>query len=407
MPDSTETATTLETARTPEAAEARDGTAPETVVAPTETATATRNQATEQERRAAFAACERFLSGHGPVRPRAALEALAQEAGADEEPDMYGRGALIEEFEREVARLLGKEAAVFMPSGTMAQQIALRIWSERRGCPTVAFHPLCHLEIHEEKGYARLHGLHGQLVGEPHRLLTLGALEGIREPLAALLLELPQREIGGQLPSWEDLQAQTAWARERGAAVHMDGARLWESAPFYGRGYAEIAALFDSVYVSFYKGIGALTGAALAGPADFIAEARVWQRRHGGNLIRLYPYVLSARAGLRNRLDRFPHYHERAKAIAAVLRTLPGVAVVPDPPQTHMMHVYTQGERDRLMAAAVHLARDERVSLFGWLAGTELPGYVKFELSVGDASDALSEEEIRTYFARVLEEARG
>ena len=93
---------------------------------------------------------------------------------------------------------------------------------------------------------------------------------------------MPQREIGGQLPSWSDLEAQVAWARDRGVAVHMDGARLWESGPFYERSYAEIAALFDSVYVSFYKGIGAIAGAALSGPAPFIGEARLWQRRSGG-----------------------------------------------------------------------------------------------------------------------------
>ena len=150
----------------------------------------------------------------------------------------------------------------------MAQQIALRIWADRQRSPTVAFHPTCHLEIHEQKGYELLHGLHGRLVGERSRLLTLDDLRATPGPLAALLLELPQREIGGQLPSWSDLEAQVAWARERGVAVHMDGARLWESGPFYERSYAEIAALFDSVYVSFYKGIGAIAGAALAGPAD-------------------------------------------------------------------------------------------------------------------------------------------
>jgi threonine aldolase len=363
--------------------------------------------ATERERRAIFARCERFLSGHGRLRPREALEALAREAGEDEQPDQYGEGALIEDFEREIAGLLGKEAAVFLPSGTMAQQIALRIWSERRQCATVAFHPLCHLEVAEEMAYQRLHGLRGRLVGDSYRLLTLKDLMAVKEPVAALLLELPQRHIGGQLPTWQDLEQQTAWAREHwGAAVHMDGARLWEAAPYYDRPYAEVAALFDSVYVSFYKGLGGLAGSALAGPREFIAEARVWQRRHGGNLIRLYPYVLSARAGLRAHLHRFPHYHARAKSIAATLRTLPGVVVKPDPPQSHMMHVYLPGHRERLLDAATQLAREERVALFGWLTATELPDYAKFELAVGDATDALRDAEIALYLSRVLAAAR-
>jgi threonine aldolase len=356
----------------------------------------------QRERRAIFDRCERWLIGHGRRSLRAEMEALAAEAGADDTADIYGSGPLIETFEREVAALLGKEAAAFMPSGTMVQQIALRIWSERTGHNVVAFHPTCHLELHEEHGYQRLHGLHAQLVGEPHRLLTLDDLRAVAEPIAALLLELPQREIGGQLPEWEALVAQTAWARQRGAGAHMDGARLWEAAPYYGRSYDEVAALFDTVYVSFYKGIGGIVGAALAGPADFIAEARVWQRRHGGTLRTLAPYVLAARRGLRERLERFPAYHERAVAIARALATVPGILLKPDPPQTHMMHVYLHGDAERLMDEIVAIARDERVALATGLRGCELPGYCMFELSVGDAALALSDDEIASYFGRVM-----
>src|SRR6185437_1694219 len=244
--------------------------------------------------------------------------------------------------------LLGKEAAVFMPSGTMAQQIALRVWSERKQCRTVGFHPTCHLEIHEQKGYQALHGLRGRLVGNAHQVITLDDVKAIHEPLAALLLELPLREIGGQLPGWDDLGAQSDWAREHNIAMHMDGARLWESGPYYGRSYAEIAALFDTVYVSFYKGIGGIAGATLAGPADFIAEARVWQRRHGGNLVQLYPYVIAAREGLRLRLPRFAGYHERALRIAQALGEVPGVIIKPTPPQTNMIFFYQPANPEKL-----------------------------------------------------------
>jgi threonine aldolase len=322
----------------------------------------------------------------------------------DELADNYGQGALIEQFEREVAGLLGKAAAAFLPSGTMAQQIALRIWSERSGRATVAYHPLCHLEVSEEKGYERLHGLHARLVGHPRRLLTLDDLRGVAEPLAALLLELPQHSLGGMLPEWDELVAQAEWAHARGTALHLDGARLWEAAPYYERSYAEVAALFDSVYVSFYKGIGGLAGAALAGSEDVIAEARVWRVRHGGRVIHLFPYVLAARAGLRRRLSRFPHYHTRAVAIAASLAALPGVTIKPNPPQVHMMHVYLRGARDHMLREALAIAREDHVALLRSLslAPTDLPDVWSFELAVGDAADAISDAEVAAYFTRIL-----
>jgi threonine aldolase len=360
---------------------------------------------TAEERAASFTRCDRFLNGHGRKRPREILEALAEEAGVDELADVYGTGSLIVDFEQEIAGLLGKEEAVFLPTGTMAQQIALRIWSERAHSTLVGFHPTCHLQLHEQMGYQRLHGLQARLIGEPERLLHLSDLQLVAEPLAALLLELPQREIGGQLPEWEELQAEIAWAKERRIALHMDGARLWEAAPYYERTYAEVAALFDSVYVSFYKGIGGISGSALAGPQDFIKEARVWQVRHGGRPFTLFPYILAARAGLRQRIARFPQYHARALAIAEILGTVPGILVKPSRPQTHMMHVYLRGSVEALSAANADIARESRVQLARGFVATELPGYAKFELSIGDAVEALSDEEIEGLFRQLMRAA--
>jgi threonine aldolase len=360
----------------------------------------------EERYRAAVSGAERFLNAwHGLPDARTRLESLADALDERERADRYGEGERLERLERRTAELLGKEAAVFMPSGTMAQQIAMRIWCERGGRATIAFHPTCHLELHEEKGYERLHGLHATLVGDPNRLLTLADLEALREPVAALLLELPQREIGGLLPEWDDLVAQAAWAREHDVALHLDGARLWEAQPYYDRPHAELAGLFDSVYVSFYKGLGGMAGAVLAGDAELVAEARVWQRRHGGTLVTMFPYVVAAETALDERLERMPVYLEHARAIAAALATVDGVEVVPDPPQTPLFHVHLEGGHDALADAALSVAEEHRVFLFADPSSTSSPRRQRHEVMVGDVTLALSPDEVRGLYAEVVERA--
>jgi threonine aldolase len=357
---------------------------------------------TPTRRQELWRSCERCLIGHGPRNIQAELLALAQSAG-NEPPDSYGSGGALEELEAELAQLLGKPAALFLPSGTMAQQIALRIHAERARCRTLAFHPTCHLELHEQRGYQRLHGLDAVLVGRRDRLLTRADLDALAEPVAALLLELPQREIGGQLPSWEELSAQCSWARERGVALHVDGARLWESAPFYSRSPRELCALFDTVYVSFYKALGAIAGAALLGEPDFIREARLWQRRHGGNLVSLYPYVLSAREGLRTRLPRVPQYVAQARSIAARLNRLPGVRIVPAPAHTSLFHVHLPRTGERLLDASAAIAEERSLALLTRVRPCDIAGYSVVELSIGDGACALSLDEVEDGFRELLE----
>src|SRR5690349_1990953 len=135
--------------------------------------------------------CDRFLLGHGPHSAGQILSSITTDLGVDR----YGSGGAVQALEAEICRVLGKPAAVFMPSGTMAQQIALRIHADRRRSRVVAFHPTCHLEIHEDKAYQRLHDLVGVAIGNPRKLFTIGDLRAIREPLAAVMWELPQREI--------------------------------------------------------------------------------------------------------------------------------------------------------------------------------------------------------------------
>ncbi|MDQ6929765.1 MAG: beta-eliminating lyase-related protein [Candidatus Eremiobacteraeota bacterium] len=334
------------------------------------------------------------------------LSRVSSEARDDEHPDRYGGGALLENFERETAQLLGKDAAVFMPSGTMAQQIALRIHAEQTGNDRVGLHPQSHLVMWEADAYERLSGLRGVPVGAPHRLNTLADLQALKELPGTLLVELPEREIGGMLRSWDELCEIVAWCAARDIRLHLDGARLWETQPFYAdRSYSEIAGLFDTVYVSFYKILNGIAGAALAGPKALIDQARVWQHRHGGRLVQLYPYVLSARAGLRTFLPRMRAYRERAAQIAQILSEFPAMIVTPNPPHTNMMHIYIRGDESKLDAAMVEIARETGLALFGALAAAPVPGYCKFERSIGEGAFEISDDEIRLLFERLLKSA--
>jgi threonine aldolase len=355
----------------------------------------------EAEWREVMRGCERRLAGPPQRTAAEVLRDAADALATDAQVDHYGDG-LVEAFEAEMAERLGHEAALLFPSGTMAQQIALRLHCDARGVRTVAFHPTCHLELHEHAGYAHLHGLAAELIGDRDALIELDDITGLHVPVGAVLLELPQREIGGRLPEWDDLVAQVAAAREAGAAVHLDGARIWEAAPYYDRPHAEIASLFDTAYVSLYKGLGGIAGSVLAGPADLIAAASVWRRRHGGSLYHLFPLVAAVRPGLRELAPRMGEFLSHTRAVAAALGAVDGVSVVPDPPQTLLFHLHLPGEPDALLASVVAVAREHGVWLFGPPRRSVVPGICKVELSLYEPALQVAPAEAAQLLAAVV-----
>ncbi|KUL42176.1 threonine aldolase family protein [Actinoplanes awajinensis] len=330
---------------------------------------------------AAMRGCDRILDGVRPKSLRERLAELSEAAGPELMPDYYGDG-LVGELEDRVAGLLGAEAAVFFPTGTMAQQVAIRYGADLTGRSTVALHPLGHQEMHERRAYADLTGLRSVHPTAAPRNPTAAEIAALPEPVGTVVLELPMRDAGFVLPTWAELTEVCEAARGSGARVHLDGARLWESAPYLGHSLAEIAGRADSTYVSFYKTLGGLSGAALTGTTALAAYARLWRHRYGGQLFQQWPAVLSALVGLDRELPRVPEYVRHARTIAAALAQLPGAVVFPQPPHTHQFRLWLPHPAALLNDAGLLLAEEEKVWFTGGWRDTEIPGHAVTEVSV-------------------------
>lgn len=338
--------------------------------------------------------CTRWLNGHRPLRSmRESLLALADLPDASQALDVYGDGAALQALEAEVAALLGKPAARFMHKGVAAQLAALRVHCGTGDGP-VALHPQSHIAIDEAEAFEVLMGLRGQRIGGVDQPFSAGHLAALIQRPAVVVVELPLRRAGYRLPGWGELQAISHWCRAAGVPLHFDGARLWEAAAYYGRPLAEIAALADSVYVSFYKGLGGLAGCVLAGEAAFIADIAPWQSRLAGNLFTVHPFVLSARQGLRQQLPRMAAYRERALALAAHLAAQPGWRVAPEPPQVNAFQLHLPVAPERLREGLLQVARAQAF----WLgaravASQQLAGGAMVEVVIGDAADGWADGE--------------
>lgn len=347
--------------------------------------------------------CDKFLHGHYPVRPIDYFCELSKEVGLDQERDHYGVGEELQKFEDYLSDLFGFEDCLFFQSGTMAQIISMRIWSERAHNHTIGFHPNCHLELHEHMSYQKLHQLDSVLIGHKERLITLDDLKALKKSPSVVLFELPQREIGGQLPEFEDLVEQVSYLKDQGIKVHLDGARIWECKAYYKKEYKEICSLFDSVYISFYKGIGGVAGAALLGSCSFIDEAKIWNRRHGGNLITAFPLYLSAKLNLEKRLNLFQKYYEKTLELTSELQALPSVRLKPEKPFVNMFHLYIKGEESILRERILKQCQKDKIWGLSHIAKSEIEGFCKAEWYVGDATLDIATNDIKDFIKNIID----
>jgi len=320
------------------------------------------------------------LSGDGiGITPReyaALLDRLCQ--NREVEDDNYLLGGEVEAFEQHWAALLGKEAAVFMPSGTLANQLALRVLAgaKRRVIVPEVSH------IYNDTGDAcqTLSGLTliplapGRAtftVKDIEAVLTRTAGGRVATDVGAMVIESPIRRLAGQMFDWEEARRISAFARERGIATHLDGARLFIASAYTGISPAEYSKHFDTVYVSLWKYFNCGIGAILAGPKRVLDGMFHVRRMFGGNLAVGWNAALVARHFMDGFDARLKSAVQTSEALYAALAKHPRAALERIPNGTNLTRVTFKG----VTAAEVSRRLSER--------GIAMPGPAGATVTLG------------------------
>lgn len=270
---------------------------------------------------------------------RAMREAMAHAEVGD---DVIGIDPTVEKLQVRTAELLGKEAALFMPSGSMTNQIAIRLHCQ----PGDEFlcEADCHVYNYEQAAYAQLSGIAPRPVQGAAGILHVDQLRGLIRPendhmvrTRLVCLENTHNRGSGSIQPLENVDAICQWASEHGLRTHLDGARLFNAVAATGVSAKRWSEGFDSVSVCFSKGLGAPVGSALAGSAEFIKRARRARKLFGGGMRQVGIIAAGALYALENHRARLPEDHQHAQLLAEAVRRSPGLSLDPDRVETNIV----------------------------------------------------------------------
>ena len=270
-------------------------------------------------------------------------------------------------LEERVASLLGKEAALFFPSGTMANQAAVWVHVER-GTEVLADVD-AHIVHSEIAGIAALSGAQVLAVNPTDTVMSAADLRSTFRPRSRyypapslVCVENTHNGAGGRIAALDELQSVRMAAAEQGLPVHMDGARLWNASVATGISLAEISEYADTVMVAFSKGLGAPVGAAVAGTRAQVERAWTARKLFGGAMRQSGIVAAAALYGVEHNIGRLEEDHENARLIARIVGDAGGATVVP--PQTNIVMVdLPPGINSASVAAS---AREDDVWLSEW-----------------------------------------
>jgi threonine aldolase len=338
------------------------------------------------------------------TRPTPAMrEAMARAEVGD---DVYGEDPTVNRLEAEVAAILGKEAAVFVPSGTMGNQIALQLHT-RRGDEVIVGED-AHLAADESGAGAAWAGVQFRAAGRGGLFSPAELRAAIHEPdghcprQSLVALENPHNRAGGRLFPAGSVAEIVAIARAHRLGLHLDGARLWNVAIATGIREAELAAPFDTVNVCLSKGLGAPVGSALAGSRDAVAAARHFRKMFGGGMRQAGVIAAAALHALSHHRARLAEDHAHAKLIEAALRAVIGGSTRARliAAETNQVNVDTDGVPAERLVAAAH----RRGVLVGAMGPFRTRAVTHLDVSPTDASHAA--RALAEALQEVLEEAQ-
>ena len=261
-----------------------------------------------------------------PEMRQAMAEAEVGDAVIDIDPT-------VERLERMTADLLGKEAAVYMPSGSMTNQIALRVHCDRGS--EFLCEADCHIYHYEQGAFAQLSGLVARTVAGQGGVLRAEQLQGLIRPenehmvrTRLVCLENTHNRWGGRIQPQQEVRRICEWADDNQLKKHLDGARLWNASVATGLSERELAAPFDSVSVCFSKGLGAPVGSALAGPPDFIQEARRARKLFGGAMRQAGIIAAGAIHAIEHHRQRLAEDHLHARRLGDACQSCPPLSTL-------------------------------------------------------------------------------
>jgi threonine aldolase len=274
------------------------------------------------------------------TQPTAAMRHAIAEAEVGD--DVFGDDPTVNELERHVAERLGKEAALFVSSGTMANQLAVKIHTQPGD--EILLEAEAHIYYYEAGGPAALSGVTCHLIPGQRGVFTADQVRANLRPAdihcppsRLICIENTHNRGGGTVWPLEAIREVAQVAEEKGLTMHMDGARLWNASVASGIPEREYAAHFRTVSVCFSKGLGAPVGSALVGPAEDIERARRFRKQWGGGMRQVGLLAAGALYALEHHRDRLADDHANARRLAQGLAEIPGIELDPDEVETNIV----------------------------------------------------------------------